>query len=187
MLIEDLHRTYFHSLNTPRLVLRPLMPEDAEAMFEYTSCPENFRFLRRAAHQTVREDQVCVNGVLEGYRLHREFVWGICLRENDRVIGTCRMFDIQLEKGCCEVSYLIHSAFQGQGIASEAIRELIRYAFEELGLLQVQARCATENIASERVMQKCGMGKEAVLAHHAEFKGIWFDFYLYSIKNEVTV
>lgn len=183
MTVPELHERYFHSLETQRLNLRPLIMTDAEAMFAYTSVPESFQYLRRSAHTSVEEDRAFLRDVLEGYRRHREFVWGICLRDMNDPIGTCRLFDFQPTEGRCEVSYLIHPAYQRHGIVSEAVGRLIRYAFEELNLKMVCARCAAENTGSERVMQKCGMTLEQKLPHCAELHGVWHDFLLYSIKR----
>lgn len=183
---EELHQTHFHKLETERLILRPVRLEDAEAMFAYTSVPACFQYLRRNPHTSVEEDRAFIRDVLEGYRLHREFVWGICPQDMDSPIGTCRLFDFQLAEGCCEVSYLVHPAYQRHGIASEAVGRLIRYAFEELDFQMVFTRCAAGNTGSERVMQKCGMILEKRLPHCAELHGVWHDFLLYSIKRSRT-
>jgi len=182
--VSELHKCRFRALETERLLLRPLAENDAPAMFEYTSAMESFRFLRRSPHVSVEEDREFIASVLTGYQQHREFVWGICLRGADRVIGSCRLFDISPEQGCCEVSYLLHPAYQNRGITSEAVRRLIQYAFFDLGLQIVKARCAVSNCASEAVMRKCGMERAALLPHHAELHGIWHDFLLYDVTRE---
>lgn len=183
MTVSELHERHFHPIETQRLNLRPLVTSDAEAMFAYTSIPESFLYLRRHPHISVEEDRAFIRDVLEGYRQHREFVWGICPQDMDRPIGTCRLFDLQPAEGRCEVSYLIHPAYQRCGIASEAVDRLIHYAFEELDVQKVFARCAAGNTGSERVMQKCGMTLEKTLPHCAELHGVWHDFLLYSIKR----
>lgn len=187
MAVEELHKKHFHELHTNRLLLRPLQLADAEAMFEYTSVPENFRFLRREPHVSVEEDRIFIQNVLDGYRQHREFVWGICIYGENRLIGTCRLFDFHLDEMTCEVSYLIHPKLHGCGIATEAVTRLVQYTFEELTFQKVYARCVDQNIGSVRVMQKCGMKLEKNLPHHSEQHGIWQDFLLYSITaKEVT-
>lgn len=184
MTVSELHERHFHPLETQRLRLRPLVTPDAEAMFAYTSVPESFQYLRRSVHTSVEEDQAFIRDVLEGYRLHREFVWGICPQDMDRPIGTCRLFDLWPAEGRCEVSYLIHPACRHRGIAPEVVERLIHYVFEELDFRTMYARCAIENTDSERVMQKCGMTLEKKLPHYAKLHGIWYDFLLYSIKRK---
>ena len=187
MTVTELHQKCFHSLDTQRFHLRPLQLQDAEAMFAYTSVPESFRFLARNPHISADEDRAFIRDVQEGYRRHCEFIWGICPRNvNSFPIGTCRLFELSPDEGHCEVSYLIHPDFKRRGVASEAVERLVRYAFEELGFQTVFARCAAENIASERVMQKCGMTLEKTLPRHIELHGAWHDFLLYSIKRSET-
>ena len=68
------------------------------------------------------------------------------------------------------VGYFILPEYHGNGYVTEALREVIRFAFEDDGVYRINTGCLTENRASERVMQKCGMIKEA------EFKAYtWHD------------
>lgn len=184
MTFQELHERHYHALETDRLLLRPLSPDDAEAMFSYTSQPESFRFLRRAPHQSIEEDRQFLQKAAEAYQTHSDFIWGICEKGSGRLIGTCRLFDLHLTDRRAEVSYLIHPAYQGRGIASDTVRALIRYAFGELGLVRLQARCVSENIGSERVMQKCGMALEGTLRSYANIHNSWKDFKLYAIIKE---
>ncbi len=187
MTVGELHKAHFHELGTERLILRPVRLGDAEDMFAYTSVPESFRYLRRDPHVSADEDRAFIQNVLEGYREHREFVWGIGQRGDERLIGTCRLFDFQMESGACEVSYLIHPGWCCRGIASEAVGRLIRYAFDELEICTFFARCAVANTGSERVMKKCGMKRVAILPCAAELHGVSHDFLLYAIqKGETT-
>lgn len=183
MTVSELHERHFHALETERLLLRPLAIEDVPDMFAYTSAPESFQFLRRSFHTSEDEDRAFIQSVLEGYRQHREFVWGICFQRKNRLIGSCRLFDLRPDEGCCEVSYLIHPTFQGRRIASESLHRMIRYAFEELGLERVYARCATANKASEQVMRNCGMKQERILPQYMELHGIWHNFLLCKIER----
>jgi ribosomal-protein-alanine N-acetyltransferase len=57
--------------------------------------------------------------------------------------------------------YFILPEYHGQGIMTEAFREVIRFAFEDNGVFRIETGCLSENRASERVMQKCGLIKEA--------------------------
>ncbi len=59
------------------------------------------------------------------------------------------------------LGYFIHEKFWSKGYVSEAVRELIRFAFEENDVYRISTGCLSENIGSEKVMQKCGFIKEA--------------------------
>jgi ribosomal-protein-alanine N-acetyltransferase len=69
-----------------------------------------------------------------------------------------------------EVGYFILPEFHGKGYVTEALREVIRFAFEDGGVYRLNIGCLAENHTSERVIQKCGFIKEA------EFKSfVWHD------------
>jgi ribosomal-protein-alanine N-acetyltransferase len=69
-----------------------------------------------------------------------------------------------------DAGYFILPAFWRNGYATEALNEMIRFAFKEDGVFRIETGCYSENKASERVMQKCGMIKEA------EYKQcVWHD------------
>ena len=179
--IKTSHREYFRSVETQRLLLRPFTMDDAPAMFEYTSVSENCRYLKWDAHTHLAQAESFLAGVMERYRNHQDFIWGITLRETGRLIGTCRLFDIHMDDGRAEVSYMMNPNVQGKGYASEAVRGVIEYAFNILGLTRIQARCAAENFASERVMQKSGMQLEGVLRRYSNIHGKLWDFKMYAI------
>ncbi len=68
------------------------------------------------------------------------------------------------------MGYFIRPKFWGKGYTTEALNELIRFAFEEDGVFRISCGCIKDNIGSEKVMLKCGMTKEA------EFKSfVWHD------------
>lgn len=187
MTFYELHQHYYHALETEQLLLRPFSIEDAEAMFAYTSQPKSFRFLRGDAHRTIDETRQFLEKKVAACEGHSDFIWGICLKKSNTLIGTCRLFNLHLTDLRGEVSYLIAPTVQGCGIASEAVGRVIQYAFEELGLMRVQARCVVNNFGSERVMQKCGMQLEGVLRRSAYIHGAFHDYKLYAIIRDAEV
>lgn len=67
---------------------------------------------------------------------------------------------------------------------TEAFGEVLRFAFQRLGINRVEARCSPENIGSYRVMEKCGMRYEGLLRQHDKPKGKFQDRKLYAILRE---
>jgi ribosomal-protein-alanine N-acetyltransferase len=68
-----------------------------------------------------------------------------------------------------------------KGLATEAVKVLLNYAYKELTLNRIEATCYIENIGSERVMQKVGMTYEGVLREATFAKGKFHDLKVYSI------
>jgi len=70
-----------------------------------------------------------------------------------------------------EVGYAILPQFRGKGYTTKALAAVIKYAFTQGGVYRLRTGCLAENAASERVMQKNGMTKEAHFKHHSWHEG----------------
>jgi ribosomal-protein-alanine N-acetyltransferase len=87
-------------------------------------------------------------------------VWALIDRASGRLIGECGLLQLA-ESPDVELVYLLERDRWGQGLAAEAGREVLRHAFERLGLPRIVAVAHPEHAASRRVMEKLGMRQEA--------------------------
>ena len=143
-------------LYTGRLVLRPPVPGDADAI-------EHFISDRRVAEMTaliphpyppgtcIAWIRLCERQWLEGTKA--SFV--ICLRETGELVGAISLFNGE-DRGN-EIGYWIGVLHWGRGYATEALRRVIRHAFEDLDFECLLTYHFIHNPASGRVMEKAGM------------------------------
>jgi RimJ/RimL family protein N-acetyltransferase len=82
-----------------------------------------------------------------------------------------------------EVGFIVHPDHQGHGYATEATRELLRIAFEDLKLHRVTGHLEPRNLASARVLEKLGMRREAHLVENEFVKGEWQSELVYAILD----
>lgn len=82
------------------------------------------------------------------------------------------------------MGYVISQDYWNKGIATEAANEVIKFGFNEMDLVRIQARCVVENIGSARVMEKAGMSFERIIRKGILMKGKHRDLKIYSILNE---
>jgi RimJ/RimL family protein N-acetyltransferase len=82
-----------------------------------------------------------------------------------------------------EIGFVVHPEHQGRGYATEASHELLRIAFEDLGLHRVVGRLEPRNLASGRVLEKLGMRREAHLVENEFVKGEWQSELVYAILD----
>jgi ribosomal-protein-alanine N-acetyltransferase len=99
------------------------------------------------------------------------------------LVGTCDL-RISREHGRGELGYWLRRACWGRGLVPEAVRAVIRHGFEHEGLERIQARCAVENAASARVMEKAGMSYEGTLRRYERIGGELRDMKFYAILRE---
>lgn len=142
----------FERIETTRLVLRELKEEDAEDIFRIWDAEENRRFYSdRSTLESVKK--LCAAGEFDRYGR----VWrAVLLKEKgNKLIGTCK-FKI-LENGYWEVGYNFDSDFWGHGFATEAIKEGIFELGNRHGAKGFVACADKRNLASLRVIEKCGL------------------------------
>ena len=149
-------------LLTDRLLLRRMKRCDSVDMFVYASDPKVTRYLTWAPHP----DEVYTAKYLAyASTLYREgqlFDWAIIHRSDKKMIGTVGFTRFHYDTCSAEVGYVLNPAYQGQGLATEALRAVIRFGFEELFLHRIEARYMVGNEKSRAVMERCGMQFEGV-------------------------
>ena len=183
---EDLLRVFSHmpTLQTQRLLLRPMRVSDTDDMYEYAKDPEVTRYLLWRPH-TCREYTRSYLEYLAGrYRLGAHYEWAMIHRESGRMIGTCGFASIDCPNACAELGYVLNPDFRGQGLVVEAARCVMDFAFNTLSLHRIEARYMIENLASRRVMDKLGMRFEGVARSSLLVKGLYRDIGKCAILKE---
>ena len=178
---EIMAQFYQPVLETSRLILKKISLEDAEDMFEYAKDPEVTKYVSWDYHKSIEDSVKFINFLLSKYERGEPANWGLYLKENGKLIGTCGFLFIDGRNMIGEIGYVLGKKYWNKGIMTEAVREVIEFGFEQLNLNRIQARCIVENIASERVMQKVGMKFEGVLREVVFVKGRFWDMKMYSI------
>jgi len=150
-------------LETKRLILRPTAISDAEQMYNnWASDPEVTKYLTWQPHADIEASKA----VLAEWDKENERVdyyhWGMVLKESGQIVGTGGALGIDEEHQSTELGYCISRACWGKGYMSEAVSAMIEYLFDVVGLNRIVARHYPENIASGRVMEKCGMAFEGI-------------------------
>ena len=144
------------ALETERLFFRRWEESDAEILFEEASNPEVGPPAGWQPHKNVEESLEIIRNVLNGPE-----AYAICLKENGKPIGTIELrlkdnTDMTDKDDECELGYWLAREFWGQGIMPEAAQELLRHAFEDLGMTKVWCGYYDGNNKSKRVQEKCG-------------------------------
>lgn len=178
-LFDDMPR-----LETPRLILRRLEMRDAPDLFDYSRDPQVAKHVLWDAQTSVSEARAYVRYMLRRYRAGEPASWGIEEKETGRVVGTIGYMWYQRDNNACEVGYSLARRRWNRGYMTEALAEVLRFSFEELGVHRVEAQHEVENAASGAVMRKCGMQKEGTLRGRLYNKGRYVDVDLYAMLRE---
>ena len=142
-------------LETERLILRPWREEDAEDLYIYASDPEVGPPAGWPPHTSVENSREIIAQILV-----RPETYAVCLK-NGKPIGSVGLHlngstDMTGRDDECELGYWLGKPFWGRGLIPEAARELLRYAFENLGMQAVWCGYYDGNEKSRRVQMKLG-------------------------------
>jgi ribosomal-protein-alanine N-acetyltransferase len=147
-------------VETQRLVLRPFQLGDVDDLLAYAQDPEWSRYLRLLPRPYEREhaEQFIARQVIRNRTTHPS--WAVTL-EGTVIGGVNLRFDF--EHRSAEIGYSVARVHWGKGICTEAARAVIDAAFStHQDLIRLQAHADTDNLGSQRVMEKLGMVKEGV-------------------------
>ncbi len=161
--IPDLLKLYVDNAE----FLKPWEPARSPGFFT----PEGIGYIIRADQEASRADEA--------------YAFGLFLAENDRLIGRYRLSWIMRGFAeSCNLGYFLAEPFNGCGYSTRAVRRLVQFAFEELGLHRVAAATMLENIGSQRVLEKAGFHREGMALRYLKINGHWEDHFLFAITKE---
>ena len=176
----------FLTLQTPRLILRKIVIEDAEDIFAYASDPQVSTYTLWAAHHSINQTYEYLNNlVFQTYRAGAGMYWGIVEKESSKLIGTCSLHNTPIHRRA-EMGYVLSRDYWGKGLMTEAAKAAIAFGFHVMQLLRIQAYCAVENIGSTRVLEKSGMQFEGILHNYVFTKNRSWDVRMYAITQSYS-
>jgi RimJ/RimL family protein N-acetyltransferase len=160
----DMNKTGTQTIETTRLILRRFKIEDAEDMYEnWASDPEVTRFLTWPAHSDVEITKKILTDWVSRYEDGGYFNWAMELKEDGAVIGNISVVKLNEDTEAADMGYCMSRAYWGRGLMSEALKAVMDYLFDEVGLNRIAACHDVNNPKSGRVMDKAGMKQEGIL------------------------
>jgi [ribosomal protein S5]-alanine N-acetyltransferase len=120
-------------------------------------------------------------------KLRREgdgFVFAIEELSSGEMIGAIGTMHIDWPNRKAEFGYWLAESHWGKGLAQEAVRLFLKFAFDTLKIVRLYAHVFAPNAASHNVLLKCGFTHEGILRQSEFIRGRWLDNYLYSLLRD---
>jgi len=148
-------------LETERLLLRAISPEDRSVIFENYADPDVANwFFDQPFTQIEQADQV-INDFLEKAAQGKGLAWAILLKASGEFVGTCSFENFgTTQQG--EIGFDLAKKYWGHGYMAEALSEVITYGFTVLELVMIEADTYSHNSRARRVLQKLGFKVDVV-------------------------
>lgn len=168
-------------IETPRLILRKMTMRDAPDVYRYAKDSEVARHVLWEPHRSLWESRAYIRFLLHQYRNGMPGSWAIVLQETGRVVGTIGYMSYVPDNATVEVGYSLAREHWGKGLMTEALTAVIDETFRVMKLHRIEAMHFTDNPASGRVMEKCGMQHEGHLRQRICCKGVFRDVEMWGI------
>ena len=144
-------------IETERLLIRPMRPEDAVALHAVYGDPVVMRRIPSGASDSLETTRRKVARFAEHQATHGFSLRAVVEKASGRVIGNCGLLLVEWRGPDVEVAYRLARSVWGQGYATEAARACVRFGLDVLGLDRVIALTDPDHLASRRVMEKIGL------------------------------
>lgn len=166
-------------------VLRQFKKSDAKNYFNFYQIPEINMFVPDIMiPRNVEEAEFEIAGINQSFSSKQTIYWAIAEKKTDRLIGGCGFHDFVPFNKRIEIAYDLHPEFWRRGIMLQAIKEIVKFGFLQMGLERIQATAVEENIASINLLLKFGFQKEGLLRKYKFFKNKMTDILIFGYTKD---
>lgn len=179
--LDNIIFSEFPILETNRLILRQIINEDSLNIYERFSEEEVTKYYGMFPMQAITQAERIINNFNKGFENSISIRWGIQLKHNNLLIGTCGYHNWNKYASRAEVGYELSKDYWGKGYMREALTSIISYGFHFMNLNRIEALVYPENTDSHSLLMKSGFLKEGILREYAFFRDIHQDLVMYSL------
>jgi ribosomal-protein-serine acetyltransferase len=169
------------------IVVRPYRSEDIPALYEAAreSIPELSAWMPWChANYSIDETRTFILSRAEAWARDAEYGFGIFTKKSGRFLGGVGLNFVNRNHQMANLGYWVRSSETGRGVAAKAAKLVAQFGLDRLGFQRIEIIAATANVASQRVAEKTGAVKEAVLRKRLRLHGEPVDGVLYSLVAE---
>lgn len=171
----------FPVLETERLVLRQFQLSDAADVLAYWGDPYVQRF-NGPVYESVEKVRHGIERGQDEYKNQEGIGWAVTLRDEGKVIGGFGFHHWSKHHRRAEVGYDMARAYWGRGIASETLRAILRFGFDQMNLNYVYAGTIADNHESVRLLERIGFRREGTRREYSwEDDGTFHDGAMYGL------
>ena len=163
------------------VVLRPWRDADLEALVAAVQDPDIPRWTRVPSPYTEREGREFLEGQGRQRLAGESLNLAVVDAGNGDLLGSIGVIRLDPARRTAEVGYWVAPQARRRGVATRAVRLASRWALGTLGLARLELLTEPDNLASQRVAERCGYVREGLMRSYQEIKGRRRDYVLYSL------
>jgi len=172
-------------LQTPRLLLRRLHPDDWKDVLEIAGDEEVSRYL---GDLPVADEEQITRWLRDDAKERltqpgQALCLGLVLSAGEKLIGHLSLQLIDVDHRQASFSVCLNRAFHRKGLATEAVRAMLAFCFAGIGLHRVATSCDSRNEAACRLLQRAGFRREGEFIQNSFVNGEWVDTVYYAMLS----
>ena len=161
--------------------MRQVTPDDVNEIFFLRSDDSVMQYIDRPRAKTTADALEWIEKITAFAASNEAINWGICLRDEPKLLGNICLWQISRENLRAELGYALHPAQHRKGIMTEAIRTILDYGFNTMKLHSVEAQVNSTNLASMAVLEKSNFTREGYFRENHFYDGRFLDTAVYSL------
>ncbi|MFC1658948.1 GNAT family N-acetyltransferase [Pseudomonadota bacterium] len=165
-------------------ILREQTIDDAESFYKYYTDPKVSKYILSYMPVSVEDAKEEVKYWIDYFKHKKGVYWGIAKKDNNELIGSIGFTHWIKQYNRAELSYDLAKEYWNKGIMTKAIKKVLKFGFEEMGLNRIQCFMIKNNPASERILLKRGFVKEGILRQDRFSKGEYWDVNVYALLKK---
>ncbi|MEN6521450.1 MAG: GNAT family protein [Armatimonadota bacterium] len=171
----------FSTVETERLILRPLAPQDVDFIYRHFSDEDVCRYLFDAEPLTsIDGAQAIIDFYMSSEKNDRNR-WCIINKESNKTIGTCGYHRWDKTNNIAELGYDMERESWGHGYMQEALNAAFKAGFCNTNLNRIEAFTSVENERSIKILKRLGFTEEGIIRDKHYFRGEYYDHYCFSL------
>ncbi len=155
--------------------LRQPRASDAPALFSIFGDAETLRYWSHGPLADLAAAQSYYDGIVQGLADRTLFQWAITADGDDHLVGTVTLVDWDRANRRCEIGFILNPSAWGRGLATDAVRTVIRWAREHMEIHRVEADVEPPNVASLKLLERLGFEREGYFRQRWWTRGRWTD------------
>lgn len=170
----------FPVLKSKRLTMRPIERSDAPQIFDMQTDDLVLRYIAKKKPESLEEVEALIQYISEAYEKQEMLCWAAVIRDGDKIIGTCGFNRIEKENLRAEIGGALSPRYWGVGVAYEAVKQIVDYGFDELGLHTIEAKVDSGNRSAVFLLEQLGFVREGHFKDRMYFEGVFYDMDIYT-------
>lgn len=161
----------YKELHGEKIILRRIELADAVSIAGNANIIEVIEAIHLPNPYTTKDAEEYVSKTKGYWETKKEAQFGIEDKESKKVVGMIGLMDLDFESKHAEIGYWLGKEHWGKGLASEALKMIVKYAFEDLKLKKVFAKVAARNVSSNKLLERNGFVLEGKLRQQGMYFG----------------